>query len=237
MFSLGQQAEKVRSIPFIPKLKEDNVRKGVFTHFEYLRLRKVLPERLRPVVAFAYYTGMRKSEILKLQWSQVDLNEGKVRLEPGTTKNNEPRTVPLPRDLLEELKRQRKTRDQRCPGCRFVFFHHDTGLPIRDFRGSWATATKESSLEGRLFHDFRRTGVRNLIRAGVPERVAMAISGHKTRSVFDRYNIVDEEDLREASEKVHEYLRAKEDSIRRKVVNLSEAVVAPKRRNMRNNPQ
>ena len=217
MFTLASQAGRVRAIPFIRKLKENNVRKGFFTHYEYLSLRDALPPYLRPVVAFAYYTGMRKSEILKLVWSQVDLREGTVRLEVGTTKNDDARTVALPSDLLEELKNQRAIRDKEFPQCKFVFFNHKTGKQIKDFRGAWDRATCKCGLEGRLFHDFRRTGVRNLIRAGVPESVAMAISGHRTRTVFDRYNIVDEKDLRTASERLQDYIRHQETIVNNKV--------------------
>ena len=134
-----------------------------------------------------------------MQWSQIDLTERFVRLEPGETKNNEARSIPLPDELYEMLKLQRAARDAKWPQCPWVFSRH--GRRVKDFRGAWEKActaaglANESGRPARLFHDLRRTGVRNFIRARVPERIAMAICGHKTRSVFDRYNIVSGHDL------------------------------------------
>ena len=127
---------------------------------------------------------------------------GVIRLEPGSTKNAEGRSLPyseIPEldELIEtqwtEKERVEKAEDRICAR---VF--HRNGKPIRDFRGAWQTACAAAGCPGRIPHDFRRTAVRNLVRAGVPEQVAMKITGHKTRSVFDRYDIVNEADLSSA---------------------------------------
>ena len=106
----------------------------------------------------------------------------------------------------------RTLRDEKYPACPWVFFRE--GQPILNFRKSWDTACEAAGLwdrakkrPKRIFHDLRRTGVRNLIRAGVPEKVAMLISSHKTRSVFERYNIVDERDVIEAMGRLDAYTR------------------------------
>ncbi len=206
MFNLAKQMTppKVVSVPFIPHLEESSARQGYFEHNEYLALRKALPSYLKPVVSMGDYTGMRKEEILGLQWSQVDLMDGKITLTPEDTKNKESRVIFMEGELLEVINFQRALRDSKFPECPWVFFNEE-GERIGEFRKSWKSACKKAGLKGRLFHDFTRTAVRDMVRAGVAERVAMMISGHKTRSVFERYNIVNEDDLKKASQRVKEY--------------------------------
>jgi integrase len=228
MFHLGAQCTppRVNLIPYIPMLKESNVRKGFFENGEYLALRDALPEDLKPIITFAYHSGWRKAEILGLTWDKVDLKEGTVRLDPGETKNEEGRTLYMNDELLEEM---HKLQAKRYLGCPYVF--HRDGKPIGGFRKVWISACIKIGLcevlkdsEGRavmvknkkgnekvvkvptkIFHDFRRTAIRDLVRSGVSERIAMSISGHKTRNVFDRYNIVNDQDLKEATKKKQAY--------------------------------
>jgi integrase len=222
MFTLGLRAGKVAHRPHIPALQVSNARQGFFEAADFAAVHQELPDYLRPIAEFCYLTGWRlHSEVLPLTWAQVDFAAGVVRLEPRTTKNDEGRTFPF--DALPALKRLLQTqRDrtkevERATG-RIIphVFHHD-GKPIRYLRRAWLSACKRAAtvthatgvkelvrpeLLSRIPHDFRRTAVRNLVRAGVPERVAMQLTGHKTRSVFDRYNIVNERDLRDGVSKL-----------------------------------
>jgi len=202
MFRLGMicTPPKVAQVPYIPMLREDNVRKGFFEHAMFQSLMKHLPDYLRPLVFFGYCSGWRKGEILSLKWAQVDLSQGLARLEAGTTKNGEGRTLYMEPELLRAMKELHRKRSFGCP---FVF--HVDGEPIKDFRKAWDTACDKASIPGMLFHDLRRTAVRNMVRAGIPERIAMSVSGHKTRAVFDRYDIVSPDDLIKAAAKRQEY--------------------------------
>lgn len=207
MFNLASSCTppKVAQVPYIPMLKEQNVRRGFFEHDEFLALREALPPHLKGMVTFAYKSGWRVGEITGLTWNMVDLKQGVARLEAGTTKNGDGRTIYLDAELADVFREQFRNRQLGCP---YVF--HRRGAKIGRFDKSWHRACKRAGVDGRIFHDLRRTAIRNMVRAGVNERVAMTISGHKTRSVFDRYNIVNDEDLRRASGQVSEFLREKD---------------------------
>ena len=129
-----------------------------------------------------------------------------VRLEPGESKNDEGRTVYLDDELVDVFRNEWERRKRLKYTLPWVFLNKRGTDRVRAFRRGWLTACKRAGLDGKLFHDFRLTAVRNMVRAGIPERVAMMISGHKTRAVFDRYNIVDDTDLRLASQRQAAYL-------------------------------
>ena len=208
MYSLAVGSGKLHQAPKITRLREDNVRTGFFEWGQFQALHRHLPEYIQPVVTFAYITGWRvQSEILSLQWRQVDLNAGTVRLEPGTTKNREGRTfiiTPMLRATLEQQKAHTEAL-QREQGQIIPWVFHREGEPIRDFRRSWRTACWKAGVPGRIPHDFRRTAVRNLERAGVPRSTAMKMVGHKTEAIYRRYAIVDEVMMREGAEKLAKF--------------------------------
>lgn len=197
MFILGQRHTPPLAInrPYFDMLKENNTRTGFYSYEEYAAILDKLPAYMKGPFVMAYHTGMRREEILSLTWAQVNLFDRTVTLDPGTTKNDEARLLYLTGELLDAI-RQRH-RDRKGP----YVFHHD-GEKIKDFRSVWSRAFKDAGIPEKLFHDLRRTAVRNMIRAGIPEKVVMRISGHKTRAVFDRYNIINEDDLRLAAERV-----------------------------------
>jgi len=210
MLNIGarQTPPKVDRVPYIPMLKENNTRTGFFEHAEFLALRGALPFYLKGFVTFAYKTGWRMSEITGLTWSQVDLDNGIVRLEPGETKNDDGRTVYLDEELQEVFNGQWEARKKGRKLTPYVFPGNNGNEQVKDFRFSWNKACTDANIGKKLFHDFRRTAVRNMVRAGIPEGVAMKISGHKTRSVFDRYNIVNDADLQLAAQKQAIYLES-----------------------------
>jgi len=224
-FRLGYKATppKVQRVPAFPMLKETNVRKGFLEDAQYDQLAAECAKEglwLRAMLATYYNFGWRKSELLGLRVNQVDLFTRTIRLEVGETKNSQGRTVKMPEEvyhLISACTHGKKGSDH-------VFSRTD-GNPVKDFRKAWqkvcvaagvgsmvcrkcgkvATDKKRECgcealrYEGLILHDLRRTGARNLRRLGVGETTAMKIGGWKTRSVFQRYDIVSESDLTEAA--------------------------------------
>jgi integrase len=212
MLNIAKEDGKLLNVPKIRMLKAGAPRKGFIEQAKFNELLSHIPINLKPLVVFLYYCGVRCGEACQIEWSQVDLAAAVIRLEGEQTKNADARTVPLPDVLIAMLERRepkeglvfsatnlRKEWQRACAAC---------GLgTLTDIEDSY-----DQRYTGLLPHDLRRSAVRNLVRAGVPERVAMSISGHKTRAVFDRYNITSETDVVDAMRRVQN--RVSESSVR-----------------------
>src|SRR5262249_7404252 len=157
---------------------ENNARQGFVTPADFERIVAELPEYLRDVARFGYLTGWRRREVITLEWADVDLDGQRLTLRRERSKNGQPRTVAFVGSRGEIVARRYAVRGE----CRYVF--HRNECPIHDFRGSWEKACEAAGKPGLLFHDLRRSAVRNLVSAGVDQSVAMRITGHKTVSVF-----------------------------------------------------
>ncbi len=229
VYRLGMRHDKVGVNParLVPARRERNVRQGFVDDTQYARLARECPYLwLRALLALGYTYGWRKGELLSLRLQQVNLLERTIRLEPGTTKNDEGRAVEMTGEGFELLKASVTGKQPDD----YVFTRED-GSRVRDFSKVWADLCVKTGLgwltcrrcgtvgrpcpacskakqrasyryEGLIFHDLRRSAVRNLERAGVPRSVAMKITGHKTETVYRRYAIVSQADLSEATRRL-----------------------------------
>jgi integrase len=208
-FKLGRK--KVGEGPEIRKLSEkDNVREGFFDRADFDALVRELPEDLQDFARFGFLTGWRKGEIASLSWADLDMDARIMRLRGQESKNGEPRKVALEGELLDMFERRWVARQCEGPNGESALsplVFHRNGKPVKDFDKVWKSACKRTGLKGKLFHDLRRSAARNMRRAGVSEEVAMKITGHKTNTMLKRYNITDENDLREAILRTQEYLK------------------------------
>ncbi|MGA3316220.1 MAG: site-specific integrase [Candidatus Korobacteraceae bacterium] len=229
------ERKHLSKVPLIRHLSEEgNTRQGFFSEADFREVLQGLPEYLQDFCLFGYLVGWRKNECATLDWEDVDGDT--IRLKGINSKNGKPRMTVLTGELVELMERRKAARAiKKASGdirLSALVFHRE-GQPIGDIRKAWQTACVAAGVGkfvcrqceqpanghkcevcggdvryvGRIFHDLRRTAVRNMVRAGVRETAAMSISGHRTRSIFDRYNIVSEDDLRDAMEKTQAHLK------------------------------
>lgn len=202
---LARRKKLISDLPHIEKFREDNARQGFFERDDFERLVSFLPDDLQDFVRFAYYSGWRKGEIAQLEWR--DIEGDVIRLRPESSKTKDGRVLVLVGELANIIERRRA---ERLDATALVFhrvLQGKPGHPIRHFYRTWKTACHKAGIPAdRVFHDFRRSAVRNMTRAGVPRQTAKQISGHKTDSIFNRYDIVDEQDIREGLLKTQQYI-------------------------------
>jgi integrase len=195
----------VLRVPYFEMLNVDNVREGTIEHEQYRIVRDALPPYARVALVIAYHTGARKGEIRSIQRDRIDLKAKRIYLPGRTTKNGKPRYLPIYGDMEAELDMAIAGGHSTCP----LLVQHK-GQAVFDFEKAWATACDLAGVPHALFHDLRRTALTNMIEAGLSEKEAMEISGHKTRAVFDRYHIVSERRMRQNAEKLGAHLKSKE---------------------------
>lgn len=192
-------------VPRFPKLSEGNSRSGFLNRAPFDVLLSHLPSDLKDFCLFAYLTGWRKNAIATLEWS--DVRDGNIYLRGVHSKNKKPYYVPIIGELVQVVERRKEARSVETPKgiilSNLVF--HREGEAVSEFRKAWRTATLKAGCQTLLFHDLRRSAARQLIRSGTSKDVAKMVGGWKTDSMFSRYNVTGEEDLREAMEKVTEY--------------------------------
>jgi integrase len=208
MLRLGMRGKspKVRSMPHFDMPKEADARQGFLGDKVYDRLAQECGREglwLRAMFTLACNVAWRKGEVLNLQVRHLDFSDGTIRLDKGTTKNNDGRVVKMPKEVQQLLAACAAGKS----GGDFVFTRDSgryKGRRVRDFRVGWANACERAGVPALMFHDLRRTGARNLRRLGVGEKTIMKLAGWRTREVFSRYDIVDHDDLVDAARRLDE---------------------------------
>jgi integrase len=207
MLNQAKREGKIRhtDVPYFPMPADSKPRKGFLAPDQFAKLLGHVPAHLQPIVKFCYATGCRLGAAQKITWSMVAPDCSEIELPGEITKTGEPLTLPLAGPLAEIATTLKKLfRDESKPvfdsrDLRYCWYEacHAAGFGVYD--------SKKRIYRGLTLHDLRRSATRNLIRAGVDRGTAMSITGHRTESVFERYNITDSTDRKDALIKVGQY--------------------------------
>jgi integrase len=207
---LSQELGHISSVPTIRTLRPAPLRQGFFEPDEFEAVARELPADLALIARIAYTFGWRLTdEVMPLKPGQVDLEAGTLRLTPGSTKNGDGRLVYLTPELRAGLADQlakvhalERELGSIIPHVFPAIQGPRKGEPRKRITWTWRRACQKAGVPGKWKHDLRLTAVRHMVNAGISERVAMKITGHRTRSTFDRYHIVSPGDLRDAARKI-----------------------------------
>ena len=206
-------ANTVKTFKRVKKMlkRHANARDQTLGREQFDALVRHSPPHLRAILAMGYLTGMREGEILNLTWDRIDLHKRIIRLEALDTKDRESRKIPMCTDLIQILRDEIGNPLLEAGKKNYVFKYKDR--PIKSIRTAVRTACKKAGIKygrftkgGFVFHDLRHTFNTNMRKAGVPESVIMEITGHSTREMFDRYNHVDDGDMRKAVDQLRSFL-------------------------------
>jgi integrase len=226
-FKLAIRAKRLTYAPYIRSLgKEDNVRQGFFDAPDFYRVLSRLPDYLKDFTLFAYLCGWRCGEIKSLKWADVDGDS--IILQAAHSKNRTGRSLSIAGELAQLIERRKAARSVKTDTGTVLaafIFHNGRGEPVGDFRKAWATACLKAGVPGRLFHDLRRSAVRDMVRSGTPQTVAMSISGHKTASVFQRYSITDQRDQTKALIDRQEYAAKQEQAAQQQAAEAQQRAI------------
>jgi len=181
-------------------LPENNARQGFVEDDIYRDMLWALPPHAQMPWVFSFYTGIRKKELLNLLWAWVDWNAWIIVIPETVTKNRKRRIIPVYAEMREHLKCSFQMRNPECP-----FMFQRQGKQLRSFRKAFENARRDLKVPALLFHDLRRTAVRNMERAGIQRTTARQVSGHKTESVYIRYAISAERDALEVGDRMTEF--------------------------------
>jgi integrase len=229
---IGRRKHLLNHVVEWDKLPELNIREGFLDYDDYRMLLSELPDELKLLLVLGYHYGIRKGELLKYRWDHVSWFARELRIPQPDTKNKEPKIVPFYGDVEHRLVIEKRQRDASYADSPWMFSR--VGKAIKDFRASWADAVERAGLKDSigLFHDLRRSAARNMVNAGMDEKLAMKIGGWKTDSVFRRYRITPRRDLQRAAEKMNEFFkqeRAELQKIVTKEVTTTSLTVAKER--------
>ncbi len=213
-FKLLFDAHEISTFPRVKLLEGENIREGFVNaaDFEAIAVR-IEDQDTRDIVEFLYRSAWRSGEAKSLTWDKVDLTDWVIRLSRKNEKTKRPRTLALVGELRAIIERRQQ---RRFLNCALVF--HRAGKAIKRFDRAFKSACKKEGFAELVVHDMRRSAIRNFTKAGLSPSEGMSISGHRTDSIYRRYNIIDEEMQRRSLERVQEHQQQEIET--RKVVPL-----------------